>query len=239
MIKRRQHGKVNRIDFDPYDDPAEIDLEEEEEEEEGEEEEEDDEDEDDESGKGKKKLTQEAFERAVIQARKSARSAAEKRMLEALGVKTIEEAKALMTAKKSNKEGGDEEADASELAQLRQQNAQLQADILKRETDGKIKDALIDAGLGGKAASKAVKLVELDNSNPSDEEIEEAIVELKETMPALFATTSNDDDDEEDERNGTSRGTQPPAPKRKRRGASAEERAKEIFRQRHPQSASK
>lgn len=226
-------------DFDEFDDPFETLWEEEEEEEEDGEEDEEDENDDEEDVS---KFTQSDFDRAVSKARKSARSAATKKLLEDLGVTTPEEAKALVQTAR-NKEGKGKEAEAAnsdEVAKLKAENARILSESLKRETTGRVKDALVDAGIPVKAAAKAAKLIELESDNPSDEEIADEVEELKESMPQLFNTASKDDEDEdEDETPRGKKGTTPPPPKRKRKGATPEEQAQEIFRKRHPQATTK
>lgn len=186
-------------------------------------------------GEPEARFTQADFDKAMTTVRKKARSAATRKFLEELGVDDVEQAKALVQTARAK---GDE-SESSDAEALREENKRLKQEAVKREVTGRVKDALVEAGVTAKAAAKAAKLLDFENKNPSDEEIEDEISELKDSMPALFVAPAGDkEDDEEEEPAPPSRGsTTPPRPKPKRKGTNASDRAREILAQRHPQTA--
>lgn len=179
---------------------------------------EDDDEEDDDPESGGGSFTQEQVNRFLAKERKKTKRSVERDIVEQLGMPIAEAKKALDDLA----EGRKPEAQAA----LDRRSAELdkrEADLEKMMLTLTIREKLQEAGVRPERLKRAVKLVELDDEEPDDDDILAAIDELKGDMPELFAQPkpAQEDNDEEDEpkprkpRRATS--TDPATPPRRRK----------------------
>lgn len=234
-----------------------------------------DDDDDDEGGDGEgdedKTFSQEAVDRMVAKARSQARRSAERKLLDELEVEDIEEAKRAVTKGKAepkppketgkNSKDGDKDDSSSEaVADLARQFEEFKlstnGNIAELKITSKVEKALIKEGMSVAEAEKARRLVEVPN-NADEDEIEDAIDDLKETMPSLFDSGSksggDDDEDDDDDDDGKRRkpknrdrdrdrddrrrnpGSNPGgSPRRRKSGGDTRSDARTLLHERHP-----
>lgn len=140
------------------------------------------------------KLTQGDVDRLVGDARTKARTAAEKELLEKLGVPDFDAAAATIKAAKDAEDAGKTEAE-----RLTAENERLKAEA-ERATKlatstlalTRVEGALRDAGLKPERIQAAMKLIDLDSLKVEGTDvtgIAEAVERLKTETPEFFGTT--------------------------------------------------
>lgn len=242
---------------DGADDDDEDDLDDEDEDE--------DDDDDDRRSRGKKGkpnkgaiFTQRQMNAIATREKRDGRKAGRNEVLQELGFSSLEEAKAALAGKKAssgnNKEDDTDDADskaAQEALKAKREAEEAKAEAARIKFESKLERKLLAAGAKPGKVERMVALLGLE-VDASDDEIEEAIDDLADELPALFDSSDYSDDDEDDEDQGQprgrrQRGTDTPPRKRKlpdsttggerrRKGkqAPAKERARARLAQRHP-----
>lgn len=140
--------------------------------------------------------------------------------------------------KTDQKEDG---ASAAELAELRDKLATAESRAAKAEAASlgtRVVTALMGEGLDFKKAQRAARMVGLDKPSASDDEIAEAIDDLKDDMPDLFKKGDDKSEDDSSEGQGQSRelkksnpGSTPPS---RKRPADPQATARARLASRHP-----
>lgn len=179
---------------------------------------EDDDEEDDDPESTSGNFTQDQVNRFLAKERKKTKRSVERDIVEQLGMPIADAKKALDDLA----EGRKPEAQAA----LDRRAAELdkrEADLEKMMLTLTIREKLQEAGVRPERLKRAVKLVELDDEDPDDDDILGAIDELKADMPELFAqpkppdNTEDDDGDEPKPRKRRAPSSDPATPPRSRR----------------------
>lgn len=209
--------------------------EEEEEEEEGEEEEDDGEDsEDSESDSGdsedgeEKTFTQAEVNRIMSKEKKAGRRSGQRKVLDELGVDSIEEAKQLLTKESDSGDtgSGNSSEDSDKLDKERKRLERERVETKKDRLKVSIERKLIRAGVQEDLLDRAVRMIDLDDlGDGEDDEIVSAIEDLKDDIPTLF----------EDKRSKDSKpGSHPGGKPRSKGKSSPRDRAMARLQERHP-----
>lgn len=141
------------------------------------------------------KFTQEDLDRVAGSTRQQGATAEANRILEALGVKTLEEAQEVFTERRAAEEAG-----KTEVQRLQEANA-----ALERERDAEklaaaqfrvtteVSTALKDAGINPKRVEGAMKLASLDGvtvgADGALEGVAAVVAKIKEDTPEWFGAT--------------------------------------------------
>lgn len=226
------------------------------EENEHEEELEDEEDLEDEEGDDNKKvkpvrMSQENFTEAMKRERSKGKRIARREVLRELGVRDMDELKSKMAAPGDRTDDDDlDKNKESEKARRDTEKAQRERDEARAEAaqvrlEANVERALLAADVPAKQVARVARMIVVD-PGADDDEINDAIDELKEEMPHLFKSATDGDDDgeedEEDSSNGNDRNrrsgpprSDPGQPKRRRRpSGSTKDQAKSLLHERHP-----
>ena len=168
------------------------------------------------------KFTQEDLDRIAGESRKDGRGVAEKDLLKALGVESLDAAKAVLQAAKDAEDAQKTELQKAqeETVRLRDEAAAAQADAKSSRIQTALELKLRDAGINPARAAAALRLVDpskLDVNGTEVTGLDDAVKELKSQSPEWFGTTASPPD--------ASRGGGGPADFRT---ASAEDRDKAL-----------
>lgn len=229
-------------------------LEEEDEEEEDGEEDEDEDDDDDDNDEGPviygrqfgKTFSQRDLNWIMSREKKAGRKSGQRKVLEALGVDSIEEAK-----EKLSQDGGQEEEDkgktpedkaaAEQARKDREAAAADRAEAKRLKLEAKVERKLLAADVKPDKIEKALRLIDFDDIDDGDtDDIESAVADLKEDTPEWFKS----DDDDEDDDMSKSKSKKPPSSNpggvpRKKGQPSSSDRASARLRERHGNKLSK
>lgn len=166
--------------------------------------EEDDDEEDDEEDPPRKPkdrtFTQKEVNRIMAREKKDGKSSGVREVLEALGVKDLEEAKSIIKTYRDDSDAKKDETTKAAEAAKRDREAAEEAkrEALLERVDARIERQLMKAKVKEGKESKVAKLLDIDREkDPSADDIKEAIEEIMEDFPELF-TSSDEDDDEGD-----------------------------------------
>lgn len=198
-----------------------------------------------------RKLTQAEVTRIMTREKQQGHTAGRAAVLKELGIEDPKEAARLIEAAKkaendalSETERARKEAtEAAARAKTAEQETALERVHLKAERKLLASGLQLDPKDEEKAErqlARAVKLLDLDHE-ADPEKIKQAVTELKEEMPNLFATTDGDEEEEkETSRNGDRTRRDPGRPPRSSgpKGTS-KERAAARLAERHPQTVKK
>jgi hypothetical protein len=158
--------------------------------------EDDDEEDDDTEASGS--FTQDQVNRFLSKERKKTKRSVERDIAEQLGMPIADAKKAL----EDLAEGRKPEAQAA----LDRRSAELdkrEVELEKLKLSLTVRERLQEQGVRPERLRRAVKLVELDDDEPDDDDILAAIDELKQDMPELFAQPKPPDNQEDDDDEGT------------------------------------
>lgn len=193
-------------------------------------------------------FTQDELNRALARTKRKAKVGARNEILEELGVDSLDDLKAVITAAKdaNEQESSDLEAANKKIADLERKNQELEGTLKERDFTAKAQSALEDAGMDPKRARRSVRLLDLDEG-ASDEDIADAVEELKEddSFSELFGSGEKNEEEEDEEEGSekpkgkeTNTGRpQPKRPPRKKGAASPQDAARERLLARHPHLA--
>ena len=210
--------------------------------------EDDDDDVDDPKGRKKPKevvLSQRRLNNMMTREKDEGRRAGRRAVLQELEVEDFDELKEIVDAHRKRE---DASADAATKAQREADKAKRDADAAREEAkkerhDIKVERALLAADVPAKNAAKVARLVDVEVGAEEDE-IADAVDDLKEQFPHLFAPADDTDDGEDDESSNGSQGRQGPPrsdpgkpPRKKTSPVNTRDQAKSLLKERHPQLA--
>ena len=181
----------------------------------------DDDDGEDEGNKEPKTFTQEEVNRIMSKEKKDGRRAGKAKLLEDLGVSSLEEARSKMSSPAKSKDDGEGKPTESDTSE--QEKRAMQAERKQMKIVGRAERSLIRAGAPDDDRTLAGLVVMLDLDSDSDaDDITTAVEELKDSNPALFGTTGT----------GTPPGTDPGRGKKRAKPAS-KDAAGDLMKARH------
>ena len=190
-------------------------------------------DDSDSQGEGERKFTQSELDQYASRRAKKAERAAYRKLADELGV-SIEDVKRIVSEHKEGAQGDDEQA--RQLEERERQAAERERLAAAKSINADVRAALVEAGLPRSAAKRVSRLIEVEHDADEDD-ILEAIDELKGEMPHLFRANDGDDDDDDEDRpravDSKARGRRRPKPK----SLTGAEQAKELLQRRHPELA--
>lgn len=215
----------------------------EEEEEEEEEDEEDEDEDDDEEEEEERTFSQTEVNRIMSREKKSGRRSGQRKVLEELGVSSISEAKEKLAATKTGKKNKEEDEEDDSASNEELLKAQRERDEAKREAEqtkleAKVERKLLAADADPKRVEKALRLIDLSEIE-DDDDIEDAIEDLRDELPEFFLEDDDDDDEEDGVKRSKSRRRKSPPPSnpggapRKKRQPTASDRAAQRLKERH------
>lgn len=197
-----------------------------------------DEDDDEEAPKkSSKKFSQAQLNRFLSREKSEGKKSGKKEVLEALGVKDLEEAQSLL--KRVRDKEAESQSEAERAAEKARKDAE-EADKAKKEAklervEARIERQLMKAKVKEGKEGKVAKLLDIDrDEDPSADDIKDAIETLQEDFPELF--TSEDEEGEEKEPkapNRPSRRGDPGRPPRKQPQKDASGKARSRLEERH------
>lgn len=232
--------------------------------------EEDDETKDDKSdGKKSKSQTKKLFPqehvtKVAAREKREGRKAGQRQILAELGFQSLEEAREAIGQlgatdddedssdddKSSKGDGASQKRANSDRIKLERDREKLRTEkaaLARDRHELKIESALLQAGVEGSKAGRAAKLLDVEvGAKPED--IQDAIDELKDEFPELFASKKRSDDEDEEDDDDTGDSTKKPArgnsnpgnrPRKNRPKLSPQEAAAARLKQRHPEFARK
>lgn len=142
-----------------------------------------------------------AKERARVKkaGEKAGRRAAAKDLADQLGV-TVAEAKKIIADHKKAAEDNKSEVDRAkaEAAEAKRERDDAKAQAAADRLAAKIVRRLVKAGIDPDAADRAARLVDVEDTDADVDDIDEAISELRDELPGLFAGRTSDDDSDGD-----------------------------------------
>lgn len=199
-------------------------------------------------------FTQADLTRVGTREKQEGHKAGRSQALKDLGVENEEEAKELLAEAKAAREAKKSQAD-KDAEKARNEAAQAtreKEEAAREKLNTRIERQLMLHGLSldkdpdkaDKQLARASRLLDLDTTADVDA-IKQAVKDLKDEMPSLFAETDDDEEDDEDEdpktrrtqnRNGSGNDPGRP-PKTKKQQGTSQERANARLRERHPHLA--
>ena len=212
--------------------------------------------------KSKKMFPQEHVTKVAAKEKREGRKAGMRQALQELGFDSLEQAKEAIgqMGATDDDDGNDDATDkgkGSKQDDSQNRRAQLKLeqdrDKLRKERDDlkrdrhelKVTQALLQAGVDSSKASRSAKLLDVE-VGAKDDDIKDAIEELKEEFPELFApkkSSEEDDEDEDDEGTGDNKKKKPARgdsnpgnrPRKKAPKQTPEEAAQARLKARHPE----
>jgi hypothetical protein len=188
--------------------------------------------EDDGSKPPPKTFTQEEVNRMMAKEKNDGRRSATNEILEKFGVKTVEEAEAILQKMRDSEEAEKTEAQkAKEAAEKEKAEAEKERQSAKRDRlETKIERALLKAGVEVDILERAVRLVDVEDLEADQDTVQAAVDALKEDMPQLFTPSDKKTDPKPP-------GGDPGRPPRNgNQKPNAKEEAQSILAKRHPKT---
>lgn len=183
------------------------------------------------------KFTQADLDRVSAREKKQGKRGGIRELMERFGFATVEEAEAFITKMrdvKPPKGKDDNTARDREVEERERKAADREAAAARRELQADIRSELVSAGApkDRDKLSQLSRMIDVDDlgDDPDEDDIADAVAELKETWPKLFES-----EDEDEDRRTPDTSTAPTGGRRKRTvKESVEDQVKRRFESRHP-----
>lgn len=191
-------------------------------------------------------LTQRRLQSMMTREKDEGRRAGRRSLLKDVGVEDADELKEIVKAYKAHEDKNSSEADKAkrDADKAKREADEAKAEAAKLRQGVKVERALMQANVPAKQVDKVARMLDIADE-ADDDEINDAVEDLKADFPHLF-TVSTDDEDEGDEEDDSPDGSSrrrsdgpprsdPGQPKRKRRPSkSTRDQAKSLLHERHP-----
>lgn len=146
------------------------------------------------TGSPEQKFTQADLDKIAGSARETGRKAAEKQLLEALGVPDLDQAKAALAAAREAEEAGKTELQKAQerAAELERKAAEAEATALQVRLDAALEGSLRDGGIKPERVAAAMRLADRSALSVEDGQVKglsEVIEALKAESPEWFGAT--------------------------------------------------
>jgi hypothetical protein len=188
----------------------------------------------------KLEFTQDRLNRIMGREKNDGRRAREQELLDEFGVNSVEDLKELL-AEKEKPDPSDDFRKAVEKAtdvarKATQRAEQAEAEAAQAKFDAKVNLALLTADVPAKSVNKIAKLLDL-KPDADEDDIADAIDDLKVELPNLFSQQDSNADGEQD-RDPRPRHSDPGRPPRQpNKPATSREQARSLLDERHPELA--
>lgn len=166
-----------------------------------------------------KTFTQKDLDRHATKQQREGKRKAIRELMERFDFASVEEAEAFIEAarEKADKSGDDDIKRQKRLEDRERKAEEREREATRKANTADIVSFLVSEGLSRAEARRAARLVEvdLDSDELDDDDIADAVDELKETMPRLFGTVDEEDEEEKPRTrrtpDSTPRGKKPPS----------------------------
>jgi len=188
-------------------------------------------------------MSQRRFSAVMTREKDEGRRAAKRDLLGELGVEDVDELKDIVKAAQdaADKDTNDTARLQREADQARRVAEAAKAEAKQARFEAKLDRRLMAADVPAKRVDKVRRLLDVE-VGAEDDEVADAIEDLKEEFPDLFRVTAPDTSEDEEESNGSQRSgpthSDPGrSPRKKQSPASVQDQAKSLLHERHPNLA--